>query len=53
MIQADNGPELRGRALDQWAYEHGVRLQLIEPGKPSRDAHIESFQCTAARGMPE
>src|SRR6202035_3071542 len=33
VIQADNGPELRGRVLDQWAYEHGVRLQFIEPGK--------------------
>ena len=42
-IQADNGPELRGRALDQWAYEHGVRLQFIEPGKPIQNAHIESF----------
>src|SRR5229473_2333665 len=43
VIQADNGPELRGRALDQWAYEHGVRLQFIEPGKPIQNAHIESF----------
>ena len=23
-IQADNGPELRGQVLDQWAYEHGI-----------------------------
>ncbi len=43
VIQADNGPELRGRALDQWAYEHDVRLQFIEPGKPIQNAHIESF----------
>jgi putative transposase len=43
VIQADNGPELRGRMLDQWAYEHGVRLQFIEPGKPIQNAHIESF----------
>jgi putative transposase len=43
VIQADNGPELRGRALDQWTYEHGVRLQFIEPGKPIQNAHIESF----------
>src|SRR5271166_3664927 len=32
-----------GRSLDQWAYEHGVRLQFIEPGKPIQNAHIESF----------
>ncbi len=25
VIQADNGPKLRGRVLDQWAYEHAVR----------------------------
>jgi putative transposase len=43
VIQADNGPELRGRLLDQWAYEHGIRLQFIEPGKPIQNAHIESF----------
>lgn len=43
VIQADNGPELRGRVLDQWAYDHGVRLQFIEPGKPNQNAHIESF----------
>jgi putative transposase len=43
VIQADNGPELRGRAPDQWAYEHGVRLQFIEPGKPIQNAYIESF----------
>jgi putative transposase len=43
VIQADNGPELRGRVLDQWAYEHGVRLQFIEPGKPIQNAHIQSI----------
>ncbi len=43
MIQADNGPELRGRVLDQWAYEHGVKLQFIAPGKPIQNAYIESF----------
>jgi transposase InsO family protein len=42
VIQADNGPELRGRVLDQWAYDNGVRLQFIEPGKPIQNAHIES-----------
>jgi putative transposase len=43
VIQADNGPELRSRVLDQWAYDNGVRLQFIEPGKPIQNAHIESF----------
>jgi putative transposase len=43
VIQADNGPELRGRVLDQWVYDNGVRLQFIEPVKPIQNAHIESF----------
>lgn len=42
-IVLDNGPELTSRALDQWAYERGVRLRFIEPGKPVQNAHIESF----------
>ena len=43
VIQADNGPEFTSHAMDQWAYEHGVRLQFIEPGKPIQNAIIESF----------
>jgi putative transposase len=39
----DNGPELTGRALDQWAYQHEVRLHFIDPGKPVQNAFIESF----------
>jgi putative transposase len=39
----DNGPELAGKALDQWAYERGVRLRFIEPGKPSQNGFVESF----------
>ncbi len=42
-IVLDNGPELTSRALDQWAYERGIRLCFIEPGKPVQNAHIESF----------
>jgi putative transposase len=42
-IVLDNGPELTSRALDQWAYERGVRLCFIEPGKPVQNAYIESF----------
>jgi len=42
-IRTDQGPEFTGRALDQWAYEHGVQLKLIQPGKPTQNAYIESF----------
>jgi len=43
ILVTDNGPEFAGRALDVWAYEHGVRLHFIEPGKPVQNAFIESF----------
>ena len=43
VIQSDNGSEFSSRHLDQWAYEHGVRLQFIEPGKPIQNAFIESY----------
>ena len=42
-IVLDNGPELAGRAVDQWAYERGVWLRFIEPGKPVQNAFVESF----------
>ncbi len=39
----DNGPELTGRALDAWAIGRGVRLHFIDPGKPSQNGFVESF----------
>jgi putative transposase len=42
-IVCDNGPEFAGKALDRWAYEHGVTLQFIRPGKPVENAYCESF----------
>jgi putative transposase len=37
------GPEFTGRALDQWAYGQGIRLEFIQPGKPMQNGYIESF----------
>ncbi|WP_210397366.1 integrase core domain-containing protein, partial [Motiliproteus sediminis] len=42
-IRTDQGPEFTGKALDQWAYRHGVELKLIQAGKPTQNAYIESF----------
>ncbi|WP_139337038.1 MULTISPECIES: IS3 family transposase [Burkholderiaceae] len=42
-LRTDQGPEFTGRALDQWAYANGVSLKLIQPGKPTQNAYIESF----------
>ena len=43
VIRTDNGKEFCGRAMLTWAHERGVRLRLIEPGKPNQNAYIESF----------
>lgn len=43
LLQMDNGPEFRGRKLDVWAKKNGVHLDFIDPGKPSQNGHIESF----------
>jgi len=43
VITIDNGPEFAGKALDEWAYRKGVRLNFIRPGKPIENAFVESF----------
>jgi putative transposase len=35
-IRTDQGPEFTCRALDQWAFEHGVELRLIQPASQRR-----------------
>lgn len=39
----DNGPEFTGKALFFWAKEAGVKLHFIQPGKPTQNAFVESF----------
>jgi transposase InsO family protein len=43
VIQVDNGTEFASRALDASAYREDVRLDFSRPGKPTDNAHIESF----------
>lgn len=42
-IKVDNGPEFISRSLDAWAYLNNVQLEYSRPGKPTDNAHIESF----------
>ena len=42
-IRSDNGPEFISRVVEQWAYENGVEWHFIEPGRPTENAYIESF----------
>jgi putative transposase len=42
-IALDNGPELTGRTLGCWAHDHGVGLRFIDPGAPTQNGLVESF----------
>lgn len=42
-ILTDNGPEFSGLHMDRWAYEQNIRHAFIQPGKPSQNGYIESF----------
>ncbi|TGQ97708.1 integrase core domain-containing protein, partial [Mesorhizobium sp. M4B.F.Ca.ET.200.01.1.1] len=42
-VRTDQGSELTSRALDLWTYENGVTTKLIQAGKPTQNAYIESF----------
>jgi putative transposase len=42
-ITVDNGSEFASRAMDAWAYRHGIHLDFIRPGKPVENGFIESF----------
>ncbi len=42
-IRCDNGPELSSRHFLAWCVERGIELIQIEPGKPTQNARVESF----------
>lgn len=42
-ITTDNGGEFTGKAMETWAYQTGVKLDFIRPGKPVENGYIESF----------
>ena len=43
VLRTDQGPEFTGNALDRGAYHSGVALRLIQSGKPTQNAYMESF----------
>jgi putative transposase len=42
-IVIENGTEFTSKAMDQWAYEHKLKLHFITPGRPMENGYIEAF----------
>jgi hypothetical protein len=55
VLRTDNGPEFCGRTMLTWAYDRGVTLRLIEPGKPTQNAYrvYRVVQWPIPRRVPE
>ena len=50
-IRCDNGPELTSKAMFFWSQRTGVKLQFIQPGKPTQNAFVESFNRRFGMGV--
>lgn len=42
-IVMDNGTEMTSKAMFIWSQQTGTRLHFIQPGKPTQNAFVESF----------
>lgn len=40
MLRMDNGPEFISLALAEWAERHVVKLEFIQPDKPTQNTFI-------------
>jgi putative transposase len=46
LIRSHNDPELTAAAMAEWAEEHGVLFDFIQPGRPMQNGFIERFNKT-------
>ncbi len=42
-VVCDNGTEFTSKAMFFWSRDTGVKLNFIQPGKPTQNAFVESF----------
>jgi putative transposase len=42
-LTVDHGTEFTSKALEEWAWRRGIKLDFTRPGKPMDNGHIESF----------
>lgn len=45
-MRMDNGPEFLSTQLAEWAGQHNVKLEFIQPGKPTQNSYVERFNRT-------
>jgi len=45
-LRCDNGPEYVSHLLRDWAGQHDIRIEYIQPGKPQQNAYIERYNRT-------
>jgi putative transposase len=43
VIRTDNGSEFTSDHFDAWAHYNGIKIDFIQPGRPSENGMIESF----------
>ena len=49
-VVCDNGPELTCKAMFFWSRDNHVKLHCIQPGKPTQNAFVESFNGRSSEG---
>jgi putative transposase len=45
-IRCDNGPEYVSGEMMIWAKKNSIKLEYLEPGKPTQNAYVERFNRT-------
>jgi putative transposase len=50
-IRCDNGPGYISNSMRIWARDNHIKLDFIQPGKPTQNAYVERFNRTARQSI--